>query len=99
MSQFLSPAFRRFCALEVAAGRLNVDLAALDDPKFIWPAWAQIDPLAETQADALALEAGLTSRVELISKRGRDAREVLDEIAADKAASAPAQPTLKVVAP
>ena len=49
--QFLEPVFRRFVALEVAAERLNVDLATLADPKFIWPAFPQVDPLAETQAD------------------------------------------------
>ncbi len=98
VTQFLNPVFRRFVALEVAAGRLAVDLATLADPKFIWPAWAQIDPKAETQFDVLALQAGLTSRRALIARYGRDPEEVFGEIEADKEAPVvPAQPQLKVV--
>ena len=48
------------------AGRLDVDLDTLDDPAWIWPAPAQIDPLAETQADALAVQSGFTSRASVI---------------------------------
>ena len=96
--QFLSPAFRRFVALEVAAGRLRADLAALKEPTFIWPAFAQIDPLAETQADALAVASGFKSRTEIISKYGRDPQEVLAEIAADRAPMPAApQPNLTVI--
>lgn len=97
VGQFLNPVFRRFCALEVAAGRLSLDLAALADPKFLWPAWPQIDPLAEQQADVLALQNGLTSRRALISKYGRDPEEVLTEVAADRTPAAPAQPQLTVI--
>jgi lambda family phage portal protein len=87
VTQFLQPVFRRFVALEVAAGRLTLDLATLADPVFLWPSFPPIDPLSEQQADVLALQAGLKSRAELISKYGRDPEEVLDEIAADGAAA------------
>lgn len=99
--QFLAPVFRRFCALELAAARLAVDLDTLGDPAWIWPAPAQIDPLAETQADALAVQSGFTSRAAVISKYGRDPDEVRAEIEADDftpaPAPTPAQPQLKVV--
>jgi capsid protein len=99
--QFLNPAFRRFVALEVGAGRLAVSLDNLDDPSWIWPAPAQIDPLAETQADQLAVQAGFVSRQSVISKLGRDPEEVQNEIEADTftpaAPPTPAQPQLKVV--
>ena len=99
--QFLNPAFKRFCALEVAAGRLDVNLDSHADPAWIWPAPAQIDPLAETQADALAVASGFVSRASVISKYGRDPQQVRDETKADDfmpAAPAPtSQPQLKVV--
>ena len=93
--QFLNPVFKRFVALEVAAGRLSADLDTLADPKFLWPAPAQIDPLAETQADVLAVQSGFKSRREVISKYGRDPEEVLAEVEADQTTPIPAsdQPT------
>lgn len=98
VSQVLEPVFRRFVALEVAAGRLRVNLDTLADPTFIWPAWQMVDPLAETQADALAVQSGFKSRQEIISKYGRDPEEVQAEIDADEMPPPAAQaPQLQVV--
>ena len=99
-AQLLGPIFRRWLALEVAAGRLSVDLGGIEDPAWVWPAPAQIDPLAETQADVLALQSGLRSRREIISRYGRDPEEVLAEIGADNftpAATEMSPPKLTVV--
>jgi lambda family phage portal protein len=96
--QLLSPIFRRFVALEVAAERLDVNLDTLGDPVWLWPAWPQIDPKAETEADVLAVDNGFTSRRAVISARGRDPDEVRVEIAADSFVPKPTQPVpLKVV--
>ena len=96
--QLLTPIFRRFVALEVAADRLTVDLDTLSDPVWLWPAWVQIDPKAETEADEIAVRNGFTSRPAVIAKYGRDPDLVKAEIAADEFVP-PIQPQpLKVVA-
>lgn len=96
--QFLNPAFRRFVALEVAAGRLEGDVLGREstfaDPHWVWPAWPQINPKEETEADALAVEHGFVSRASIIAKYGRDPAEVDGERDADKFRPAP---NLKVV--
>ena len=97
VGQVLNRIFRRFVTLEVLEGRLNVGLAALADPVFIFPGWAQIDPQKETEADIAAIGARLKSRREAISQRGRDPEEVDREIAGDRAPLPPPIPQLKVV--
>jgi lambda family phage portal protein len=94
--QLLTPIFKRWLALEVAADRLDVDLNALANPVWLWPAWTQIDPKAETEADEIAVRNGFTSRRAVISKYGRDPDEVAAEIAADRFTPTN-QPALKVV--
>lgn len=89
VGQFLRPAFRRFAAIETLAGRLSLDLDAMEDPAFIFPGWAPIDPQKETAADVTAINARLKSRTEVIAARGRDPEEVDAEIARDPT---PAQP-------
>jgi capsid protein len=95
--QFLNRVFRRFVALEVAAGRLKVDLRNLPEPRWLWPAWPMVDPLAETQADALAVENCFTSVTAVIAARGRDPQEVRAEIAAEVSSRPVSTPALKVV--
>ena len=81
--QFLNRVFRRFVALEVLSGRINVDLETLAQPKWLWPEFAPLDPLKDTDADVSAVAAGFASRAEIIAKRGRDISAVDAEIAAD----------------
>ena len=95
--QLLTPIFRRFVALEVAASRLDVNLDTIGDPVWLWPAWTQIDPKAETEADVLAVQNGFTSRRAVISKMGRDPDEVRAEIAADNFVPQTQPVPLKVV--
>ena len=81
--QLLNRVFRRFVALEVLSGRINVDLETLAQPKWLWPEFAPLDPLKDTDADVSAVAAGFASRAEIIAKRGRDISAVDAEIAAD----------------
>ncbi|MGH6866089.1 MAG: phage portal protein [Methyloceanibacter sp.] len=87
-ARFLRPLWQRFVTLEVLSGRLNAPDFARDpspyfDCSFLFPEFPHIAPLDETQADALAIQAGIRSRQEVIAARGRDPQEVDDEIAAD----------------
>jgi capsid protein len=74
--------------LEVLTGRLSApdferDPEPYFDATFLFPEFASLDPMKETQADVDALNAGLRSRQEIIAARGRDFDEVTAELAAD----------------
>jgi capsid protein len=59
----------------------------------MWPGFAPLDPYREAQADIELLNAGLRSRAEIISSRGRDVADVDAEITADTfRPTAPARP-------
>lgn len=86
--QLLDPIWRRWVALEVLAGRLKLDMAALPDAEWVWPGWPAVDPLKETNAEIQAISARIKSRFETIAARGRDPEEVDAEIAMDTAPAA-----------
>ena len=98
VGQFLQPVWNRFVTLEILSGRLHAPDFARDPAPyfavtFLFPAWPSLNPLDESRADVLALNAGLRSRAEIIASRGRDITDVDSEIAADNfrpAASLPA---------
>lgn len=46
--------------------------------------WSSVDPVKDTNADRLMIEAGLTSWSDVISKSGKDPEEVFNQIAKDK---------------
>ncbi|MFD2138771.1 phage portal protein [Ancylobacter oerskovii] len=83
-AQLIRPLWRKWLAFEAMHGRISASVAAELEPLISWPAWLPIDPQKETAADILALDAGLTSRAELVAKRGRDLAELDAEIAADR---------------
>ncbi|MCQ4191021.1 phage portal protein [Methylocystis suflitae] len=97
--QFLDRVFRRFVALEVLAGRLDVDLETLAAPRWLWPAYEPLDPSKDVDADVTAVNAGFASRAEIIAKRGRDPVDVDAERARDtfKPQVQPAPTPLRVV--
>ena len=88
VAQFLRPVWERFVTLEILSGRLyapDFEVAPEDylDASFLFPEWASLDPFKEAKADLLHLQAGVRSRSEIISARGRDPEELNAEIAAD----------------
>jgi capsid protein len=88
VAQFLRPVWERFVTLEILSGRLNApdfEMASEDylDASFLFPEWASLDPFKEAKADLLLLQAGVRSRSEIVSARGRDPDELNAEIAAD----------------
>ncbi|MGF1464124.1 MAG: phage portal protein [Maricaulaceae bacterium] len=95
--RFYAPIWRRWALLQALRGEMDAetfdaDPDALLDADWLWPGWAQVDPLKEAQADIAAVTAGLKSRREVIAARGRDPDAVLDEITQDRAAAQPTPP-------
>ena len=85
VARFLQPVWRRHLLLEGLSGRLSMAVALTTKAEFVFPGWAQIDPLKETNADIRAIDARIKSRFEVISARGRDPEAVDAEIAQDPA--------------
>lgn len=94
VGRFLQFVWRRWTLLEGLAGRMDLGPAMTIEAAFVFPGWAQIDPLKETQADAHAIAARIKSRFEVVGARGRDPEEVDEEIAQD-----PAPPAAPVTPP
>jgi lambda family phage portal protein len=86
--QLLRPVFRRWLALEIMAGRLQIP-GFLRDPdsfmamKAIPPHNAWLDPLKDVKAEREAIAGGLISRRESVASRGYDIEQVDQEIADD----------------
>lgn len=81
--QLLRPIWRRWLALEVASGRL--DLPADLGCDWIVPRPAQVDPEKDMAAAEKALSLGLTSRSQAVAEQGWSVTELDEEIAADRA--------------
>jgi lambda family phage portal protein len=75
----IEPLYRRWALLRLLAGKA----ASISNATFLFPDWASIEPKKEAEADVILLDAGLRSRAEIISARGRDIQDVDAEIAAD----------------
>lgn len=77
---FLHPITERWQTIEFFAGRQRQIVS------FGWiePAWPQVDPAKEADAEIALLDAGLKSRREIIEARGREFETVQAEIDADE---------------
>jgi lambda family phage portal protein len=83
---FLQPIFEYWISLALLSGALVLD--SRDPSRFTegkWKArgWQWVDPLKDTQANILAINAGLTSRSACMAEEGEDAEDVFEEIAED----------------
>lgn len=88
--QLLRPVWQRFVRHQVLVGGLSAaaysaDRAALEAVDWLPPAWPQVDPAKEIEAQVAAVRAGFKSRSEVIAERGLDAEDVDRAIAADAA--------------
>lgn len=84
--QFLRPLWRRWIDLRALAGEIEgagPDLSDFYQVRFVPPGWQWVDPKNEVEADARAIEAGLKSREEVVTGRGRDIDDLNEEIARD----------------
>jgi lambda family phage portal protein len=84
--QLLNPVWKRVVTQAVLFGGI-----ASDDPRdlmrvdWLMPAFMQVDPYKQVQADVAEMEAGLTSRTKLVAARGWNIDDLDAEIAADTA--------------
>lgn len=84
--QCLRPTFRRWLTVEILSGRIDAPLnERILRHKWIAPKSAWLDPLKDSQAEALAIASGLTSRREAVAARGINVEQLDEEIAADRA--------------
>lgn len=83
---FVSEIYRRWLPLAIAAGVVNTkgtDPATLFDADYRGPGIPWIDPLKETQAEALQVEKGFKSRHQVIREHGNDPIVVDEQLADD----------------
>lgn len=89
--QLLTPIWREVVEQAALSGDLpgyEDDPAAFQAVEWLPPAFMQVDPAKQVQADAAELEAGLTSRRKLVAQRGWSLED-LDAELASEAATAP----------
>lgn len=90
---FVSEIYRRWLDLAIAAGKVSTkgtDPDTLYDADYRGPGLPWIDPLKETQAEALAVANGFKSRHQVIRERGNDPILVDEQLEDDT--FEPAQP-------
>ena len=73
----------RYAVLEPMLARLWERVTLAEPCEWLFPAFAQVDPLKATQSDVAELAAGLTSRRQLVAARGWDIDELNQELAAE----------------
>jgi lambda family phage portal protein len=88
VAQVLAPVWKRFVMLEVLTGRIRApdferNPESYLTAKFLFPGWPALDPLKQSKATVLDLNAGIRSRAEVIAENGRDVADVDAEIEAD----------------
>jgi lambda family phage portal protein len=84
--QFCRPVWRRWRQLAIVGGLLTEEEAP-EAVKWVAQAWPYINPKQDIEAAQLEIRAGVASRSEKAMERGRDAREIDAEQAADNASA------------
>jgi len=82
----VDPIFREWLQYALLAGAVDLPAAKLDKfTRVEWKPrrWTWVDPLKDTQANALAVQNGFKSRRGIIAEAGADVEDVFSEIAAD----------------
>ena len=86
VERVLLPVFRHWLAIAKLKGDVpDVDLDELEQVEFVGSSFQHVQPREAAVADHQQLEDGLVSRSELIRASGRDPRDVLAEIAKERA--------------
>ncbi|MDQ0315509.1 phage portal protein [Amorphus orientalis] len=83
--QALRPIYERWATLEALTGRVVSRVEDATPAVWVTPRQVWVDPLKDTQAEILAISAGLKSRREAVASRGVDIEALDAEIATDKA--------------
>lgn len=85
IGNFCQPVYERFLDAAVLANELIIpDYAQRREEytrvRWVCPGWSWIDPQKEAAAGQMLLSAGLTTREELCGARGKNWREVMDQL-------------------
>lgn len=94
------PIFSEWLDLAVLSGALDIaprDMTQARLPKWEPRGWDWVDPLKDTKADIMAIEAGLDTRTRVLRERGLNRDEVFRELAEEKKAAAALGLDLSVV--
>ena len=97
ISSFLTPLYEDWLALNLLAGNITFPVSGKAIPadryekfrsasRFQGRRWSWVDPLKEAEGNLKMLEAGLTSRTRLAAEMGEEFDDIMDELAAEKAA-------------
>ena len=85
VNDFCQPVYELFLDTAVLTGALVIPDYWYERKRYVkarWvtPGWSWIDPQKEAAAGAILLETGLTTREELCGNRGKNWREVMDQL-------------------
>lgn len=86
IESFCQPVFESWLKFSLDFGKFDATGRFDDLCKVSWNprGWKWIDPLKEINAHVKALESGLTSKQDILADQGKDYREVLEDLAAEK---------------
>jgi lambda family phage portal protein len=82
------PIFSEWLDMAILAGAVDVparDVEAARYPTWEPRGWEWVDPLKDTKADIMAVEAGLETRTAVLAGRGRNFEDVIRQLAEEKA--------------
>lgn len=80
---FMVPVFEAWLEMALTTGAIALPLSKFDKfnaPLFQPRGWQWVDPLKDINANIAALNAGLTTRSQILSEKGRSFEDVLDEL-------------------
>ena len=87
INSFIRPVYESWLEMQLLTARWSIPVSKFDkfaNVQYRPRSWQSVDPVKDTNADRLKLEAGLTSWSDVIAKSGRDPDEVFSQIAKDK---------------
>jgi len=83
---FLTPVYAEWLNMALLSGALKLgtrDFRKFLAVKWVPRGWAWVDPLKDVQASVAAIQAGLTSRTQVLAEQGMDFETVLAELEAE----------------
>lgn len=87
IEHLLQPIFAEWLDMAVLAGVLEIaprDLAQASFPLWEPRGWDWVDPLKDTKADIMAIEAGLDTRTRVLAGRGLNFEDVVKQLSEEK---------------
>ena len=83
----VAPIYERWLQAAALSRKLPIKPQDIDrylEPQFVGRRWQWIDPIKDTKANIMAIDAGIKSRGEVIAEQGRSVDDVFREVASEK---------------